>query len=163
MLREGDRAELERLPRSATVRASAAQRARIVLLAAEPGDGQPASVSPRHSSTTLAGYWSRRITDEHRLVYKLVDDEIRIAACRYHYVRWPSDRGRPRALEGSDAHEPSYGVIGQPIRMQEPLGEILQALGRPTSSMIAPSMVLPVSWGRCTCSPRPSGGLPCPS
>jgi toxin YoeB len=35
----------------------------------------------------FAGYWSRRITDEHRLVYKLVDDEIRIAACRYHYGR----------------------------------------------------------------------------
>ncbi|MGB4777980.1 Txe/YoeB family addiction module toxin [Microbacterium sp.] len=33
----------------------------------------------------FAGYWSRRITDEHRLVYKLADDEVRIAACRYHY------------------------------------------------------------------------------
>ncbi|EWM15790.1 hypothetical protein KUTG_06094 [Kutzneria sp. 744] len=32
-------------------------------------------------------YWSRRITDEHRLVYKLAGDEIRIAACRYHYER----------------------------------------------------------------------------
>ena len=31
------------------------------------------------------GYWSRRITDEHRLVYKIVDDEVRIAACRYHF------------------------------------------------------------------------------
>ena len=32
------------------------------------------------------GYWSRRINDEHRLVYKIVDgDEVRIAACRYHY------------------------------------------------------------------------------
>jgi toxin YoeB len=35
------------------------------------------------------GYWSRRITDEHRLVYKFVetDDgiEVLIAACRYHY------------------------------------------------------------------------------
>jgi toxin YoeB len=31
------------------------------------------------------GYWSRRISDEHRLVYKVVGDEIRIAACRYHY------------------------------------------------------------------------------
>src|SRR5574340_513933 len=31
------------------------------------------------------GYWSRRITDEHRLVYKIVDDEIRVAACQYHY------------------------------------------------------------------------------
>ena len=35
------------------------------------------------------GYWSRRISDEHRLVYKFVetggDVEVRIAACRYHY------------------------------------------------------------------------------
>lgn len=35
----------------------------------------------------LAGYWSRRITDEHRIVYKVVGNEIRIAACRYHYGR----------------------------------------------------------------------------
>jgi toxin YoeB len=33
----------------------------------------------------LKGFWSRRITDEHRLVYKIVGDEIQIAACRYHY------------------------------------------------------------------------------
>ena len=33
------------------------------------------------------GYWSRRITDEHRLVYKISGDEVRIAACRYHYER----------------------------------------------------------------------------
>lgn len=31
------------------------------------------------------GYWSRRINAEHRLIYKLTDKEIRIAACRYHY------------------------------------------------------------------------------
>jgi toxin YoeB len=31
------------------------------------------------------GYWSRRITEEHRLVYKISNGEIRIAACRYHY------------------------------------------------------------------------------
>ena len=31
------------------------------------------------------GYWSRRITDEHRLVYKIDENEIRLAACRYHY------------------------------------------------------------------------------
>lgn len=35
----------------------------------------------------LSGYWSRRITDEHRLVYKVVESEIRIASCRYHYGR----------------------------------------------------------------------------
>ncbi len=32
------------------------------------------------------GYWSRRITEEHRLVYKIVGTEIRIAACHYHYA-----------------------------------------------------------------------------
>ena len=31
------------------------------------------------------GYWSRRITAEHRLVYKIVDDTVRIAQCRLHY------------------------------------------------------------------------------
>ncbi len=31
------------------------------------------------------GYWSRRITDEHRLIYKVAENEIRIAQCRYHY------------------------------------------------------------------------------
>ncbi|MBO9617390.1 MAG: Txe/YoeB family addiction module toxin [Niabella sp.] len=31
------------------------------------------------------GYWSRRITDEHRLVYKISDDIIIIHSCRFHY------------------------------------------------------------------------------
>lgn len=35
----------------------------------------------------FADYWSRRITDEHRLIYKATDTEIRVAACRYHYGR----------------------------------------------------------------------------
>lgn len=33
----------------------------------------------------LNGYWSRRINDEHRLVYRIVGDEIHVTACRYHY------------------------------------------------------------------------------
>ena len=33
----------------------------------------------------LRGYWSRRITDEHRLVYRIEDESVIIAACRYHY------------------------------------------------------------------------------
>jgi len=33
----------------------------------------------------LQGYWSRRITSEHRLVYKYKDDSLLIVACRYHY------------------------------------------------------------------------------
>ena len=32
-----------------------------------------------------AGLWSRRITDEHRLVYKVYDDTIGVVSCRYHY------------------------------------------------------------------------------
>jgi len=31
------------------------------------------------------GLWSRRITDEHRLIYYIKDDEIRIVKCRFHY------------------------------------------------------------------------------
>jgi len=33
----------------------------------------------------LQTYWSRRITSEHRLVYKYTNDQLFIAACRYHY------------------------------------------------------------------------------
>ena len=35
----------------------------------------------------LQGYWSRRITSEHRLVYKYQNEQILIAASRYHYGR----------------------------------------------------------------------------
>ena len=33
----------------------------------------------------LSGFWSRRITDEHRLIYSLEDHNINIISCRYHY------------------------------------------------------------------------------
>ena len=33
----------------------------------------------------LAGYWSRRIDQEHRLIYQIINDELFIYACRYHY------------------------------------------------------------------------------
>lgn len=33
----------------------------------------------------LRGWWSRRITKEHRLVYKVEDESLLIAQCRYHY------------------------------------------------------------------------------
>ena len=32
-----------------------------------------------------AGHWSRRITEEHRLVYKVMNDQIIIASCKFHY------------------------------------------------------------------------------
>jgi toxin YoeB len=33
----------------------------------------------------LSGYWSRRINDEHRIVYKIENDSVFIAQLRYHY------------------------------------------------------------------------------
>jgi toxin YoeB len=44
------------------------------------GIGKPEAL--RHA---LAGYWSRRIDDEHRIVYKATPDAILIAQLRYHY------------------------------------------------------------------------------
>jgi toxin YoeB len=42
---------------------------------------------PEPLKANLAGYWSRRITDEHRLIYTATTTEVTIIACRYHYVR----------------------------------------------------------------------------
>jgi toxin YoeB len=33
----------------------------------------------------LSGYWSRRINDEHRIVYRVDSDNLLIAQLRYHY------------------------------------------------------------------------------
>ncbi len=35
----------------------------------------------------LKGLWSRRITDEHRLVYEVKDKEIIVHSCKFHYDR----------------------------------------------------------------------------
>ena len=40
---------------------------------------------PEPLKHNLKGYWSRRITEEHRLVYKVTSDSIIIVSCRYHY------------------------------------------------------------------------------
>jgi toxin YoeB len=44
------------------------------------GIGKPEAL--KHA---LAGYWSRRINDEHRIIYKTQGCEILIAQLRYHY------------------------------------------------------------------------------
>ncbi len=44
------------------------------------GTGKP---EPLRGS--LSGWWSRRLTQEHRLVYRVADDTMLIAQCRYHY------------------------------------------------------------------------------
>jgi len=33
----------------------------------------------------IYGYWSRRITDEHRLVYQVLNDRTLILQCKFHY------------------------------------------------------------------------------
>jgi toxin YoeB len=33
----------------------------------------------------LTGYWSRRIDQEHRLVYRMDGEDLHVLACRYHY------------------------------------------------------------------------------
>ena len=35
----------------------------------------------------FSGWWSRRITEEHRLVYRVEADSLLIAQCRFHYQR----------------------------------------------------------------------------
>jgi toxin YoeB len=46
------------------------------------GIGKPEPL--RHA---LAGYWSRRITDEHRMVYRIEGGSLLLAQLRYHYSR----------------------------------------------------------------------------
>lgn len=47
--------------------------------------GSPPQGTPEDARN--AGLWSRRITDEHRLVYKVTDEELVIVSCKYHYAR----------------------------------------------------------------------------
>ena len=43
------------------------------------------SGKPEPLKYNLAGWWSRRINLEHRLVYKIENDTVVISQCRYHY------------------------------------------------------------------------------
>jgi toxin YoeB len=40
---------------------------------------------PEPLKHNLSGYWSRRITNEHRLVYTVEQDIIKIISCKFHY------------------------------------------------------------------------------
>ena len=44
------------------------------------GIGKPEALKYKYE-----GYWSRRIDEEHRLIYKVEQDEILIFKCRFHY------------------------------------------------------------------------------
>lgn len=54
----------------------------LISIVATPfsGIGKPESLK-----YDLSGYWSRRITMEHRLVYKVQDDKIFVLKCKYYY------------------------------------------------------------------------------
>ncbi len=42
---------------------------------------------PEPLKADLAGYWSRRITDEHRLVYTATATGVTLLSCRFHYSK----------------------------------------------------------------------------
>ena len=44
------------------------------------GTGKPEPLKHKYS-----GFWSRRIDDEHKLIYRYEEDRILIAKCRFHY------------------------------------------------------------------------------
>jgi toxin YoeB len=44
------------------------------------GIGKPEPLKHKYK-----GFWSRRIDGEHRLIYRIINDEIHIAKCRFHY------------------------------------------------------------------------------
>ena len=44
------------------------------------GIGKPAPLRFNY-----AGFWSRRIDEEHRLIYKVLEDKIKVAKCRFHH------------------------------------------------------------------------------
>jgi len=56
----------------------------ILETAREPflGKGKPEPLK-----NNLSGYWSRRINEEHRLVYRINGDILEIVSCKYHYAK----------------------------------------------------------------------------
>jgi toxin YoeB len=54
----------------------------ITEAARDPGVG---TGKPERLSGDLAGFWSRRIDQEHRLIHTVKDDDLVIVQARYHY------------------------------------------------------------------------------
>jgi toxin YoeB len=64
-------------------RKSAARIVRLIKeIERQPFEGLGKPEALRHD---MAGFWSRRITEEHRLVYAVEKNQLLIAQCRYHY------------------------------------------------------------------------------
>lgn len=54
----------------------------IIETARKPFEG---TGKPEALKYDIKGFWSRRINDEHRLVYRVESDYIKIVACKFHY------------------------------------------------------------------------------
>jgi toxin YoeB len=57
----------------------------LVLVEAVPEDPFEGIGKPERLKHRLAGAWSRRITQEHRLVYKVTGKRVEFLQARYHY------------------------------------------------------------------------------
>jgi len=57
----------------------------VKLLEAIENDPYVGIGKPEPLKHELQGYWSRRITQEHRLVYRVSNDKILVVSCRFHY------------------------------------------------------------------------------
>jgi toxin YoeB len=55
------------------------------LIEATKRDPYHGAGKPEPLKHALAGYWSRRITDEHRMVYRIDGGQLHIAQLRFHY------------------------------------------------------------------------------
>lgn len=53
---------------------------REIMRSPHSGIGKPEPLKHK-----LSGYWSRRINDEHRIVYRMKDSDVWIVQLRYHY------------------------------------------------------------------------------
>lgn len=52
---------------------------------------------PEPLKENLSGYWSRRIDDTNRLVYRMVDGQVEVYQCKGHYDDWVSEAELPAA------------------------------------------------------------------
>jgi toxin YoeB len=59
----------------------------------------------------LSGYWSRRIDDEHRLVYRADEKEVKILKARYHYSGRGADAVKLTPLAFDDRDQPRHVII----------------------------------------------------
>ena len=48
-------------------------------------NGNQGKGKPEPLKGTLSGFWSRRIDEQNRLVYRISEDAIEVIVCRYHY------------------------------------------------------------------------------